>query len=535
MATTSQSQSGPGGVFTRQSSGLVRTVSTLDTMFFSLAQIQVSFVMFNIAFWVFYPGANMELATIFSLIGSIGVGITYALFSAVYPRSGGEYVFLSRTTHPLLGFAASFINVFWQIFYWGVTAVFTADLALAPMFTALGLQLDNPTLFDIGSFFGSPTGWFIWGAATILLLGWLLYRGMAGYFRVQRTIMVLGLIGFVVFIIVLILGSAGALDFQANFNSIAGSGAYQQVIEAATAEGADLGSSFRMGPTLAFIIWPAFSFLFAVLSVSFSGEIKNVERGQLIAITGANILAGVLIMAVTFFARGAFGDMFIKASGYLSVVDPSKFPLPYVWTFILASVLGNNWILTIIINLSAALLITGGAAAAAIYSTRSILAWAIDGMAPERLADVNPNYHSPTYSILTVMVISLIQLALYCFTPLYAALSGLAPMALVFAFVPFAGMLFPYIHRETYEMSPVRIQVGGIPLMTITGFVGFVTTAFIVYRAVVDSNFGVNTPGSLAIFAAFVVVSVVWYYVARWYRRRQGVHFDDRFEEIPIE
>jgi amino acid transporter len=437
--------------------------------------------------------------------------------------------------HPLIGFAASFINVFWQIFYWGVSAVFAADLGLAPLFTALGIQTGNDTLASIGSFFGSPMGWFVWGTFVILFVGAFMYRGISHYFRMQRWGMFIGMAMFLVFIIVLGLGASGVLDFRSSFNAYAGAGAVQQVIDQAEASGIKTKPPFSWGGTTAFVIWPAFSFLFAVLSVSFSGEIKNVERGQLYGITAANLISGALILLVTIFARGAFTDKFLIASGYLGVVEPEAFPLPYVWTPLLASFLSGSPLLTTIIVGSVALLISVGAGTTAVYTTRSILAWAIDGMAPEALARVHDRYHTPTVALFVVAILSMIHLVLYCFTDVYVALSGLAPMAAVFALVPFAGMIFPFLHRKTYEMSPARITVAGIPLITITGLIGFLATGFIVYRSIVDENYGVNTPESLNLFLVVIVVSVVWYFFARWYRRRQGVQMEERFKEIPIE
>src|ERR1019366_9037393 len=99
MSTTDRGL-GNAGVFTRASSGLVRSVGTLDTAFYGMMQIGIPYVIFIIAAWVSYPGSSMELATAITIVGSVCLGITYALYSAVYPRSGGEYVFLSRTIHP---------------------------------------------------------------------------------------------------------------------------------------------------------------------------------------------------------------------------------------------------------------------------------------------------------------------------------------------------------------------------------------------------------------------------------------------------
>src|SRR5437660_9420858 len=127
----------PPGVFTRASSGLVRQVGTLDTAFYGMMQIGIPYIIFIIAAWVSYPGSSMELATAITIIGSVCLGITYALYSSVYPRSGGEYVFLSRTVHPTYGFVVSFLQVFCQAFYFGITRACWAILCWTLLYTTL--------------------------------------------------------------------------------------------------------------------------------------------------------------------------------------------------------------------------------------------------------------------------------------------------------------------------------------------------------------------------------------------------------------
>lgn len=519
------------GLFVRKSSGLVRSVSTLDTLFYCIIQLAIPYVMFNFAVYAFYPGASMELATLIALAGSLAVGITYSLFSAVYPRSGGEYVFLSRVAHPFVGFVLSFVMAFWEIYYFGVNGAFAATIGLAPFFTILGMQLNSPALTNFGLFIDTSLGWFLFGLVMIAFFTSQLLKGMRTYFKVQKVALVIALVGYIIFIIALVMGSSGALNFQANYEKLTSPGSYQALIDDAVAQGLELPEAMSWPQTLDFIIWPAFSLLFAVLSVSFSGEIKDVKRGQLIAIVGANIVGGGLILLTTYFGRMAIGDTFLKAASYIGTVEP----LAYPWLTALASVMGGNILLTLIINLTITILIIYVAASTAIYATRAIFAWGIDGMAPAKLAEVSETNHTPTYSILTVAVVALGCLALYSFTDSVRVLSGIAPMGVVFGGVAFVGMLFPYIKRDVYRTSPVRFEILGIPLMTITGFIGSVVMAFIVYRAFIDDTYAANSTFSLWMIGIVFAMAVVWYFVARAIRRSQGVDMDARYHEIPVE
>ncbi len=520
-----------GGVFTRTSSGLVRTVGTGDTFFYCLIQLAIPFVLYNVAFWVFYPGASMELASLFALAAAVFQGITYGLFGSVYPRSGGEYVPLSRALHPLVGFMASFSQTFWQTFVTGVIVAGACTLGWGPMLTMLGLQTGSERLTDLGVWFDSPQGWFTFGAIAIVAFNYLLYRGMRVYFRVQRWLFSVALVAYLIFVGVLAAGSAGIFDFQENFDHYAGGGAYDRLLASAQEQDVDLHPGFSGSATLHYTIWPAYLFLFAVLSLAFSGEIKNVRRGQLIAIPGAQVVGGLIVIATSFFARQAVGDDVLLAAGAAG----EDFPLHYNWLTMIASIMADNILLTIIINLSVVILTTYVAASTAIYATRGLLAWGIDGMAPAKLGEVSQRHRSPTYAILTVVVLALAVLAIYSFTDWFQWLAALAPMSMVFLLTALVAAAFPFLRREAYQTSPARIEIAGIPLMTVTGLLGGAMIAYMVYRAVIDENFGpVHIATRLTIIGVFAL-GAIWYFVARAIRRRQGVNMAARFEEIPIE
>jgi amino acid transporter len=268
----------------------------------------------------------------------------------------------------------------------------------------------------------------------------------------------------------------------------------------------DLNPRITPQMTMFFVIWPAFSFLFAVLSTAFSGEIKNVSRGQLLAIPAAQAFGGMLILFTGLLARLAISKEGLLAIGWVSSVTPEKFPLPYAWINSLASIMADNILLTIIINVSVTILTMYVAASTAVYATRGLLAWGVDGMAPAWVAKVSERTHAPVNSVLTVGALGIIWLAIFSYTDWFRAVAVLVPMGFVFLVTTFVAALFPFLKREVYQASPARIEIAGIPLMTITGLLGSAIMAWIVYRAVVDVDYGAFTPQSLMwwllIFAA---------------------------------
>src|SRR4030088_3298898 len=115
------------GLFTRQSSGLVRELGIPAATAISLASVAVvnTFINFNRGVGVF-DMADMTLPLL------LGAGIwLVAMFAYKYlleasPRAGGEYVYVSRISSPALG----------AMFGIGICIAFTYILAANANFTA---------------------------------------------------------------------------------------------------------------------------------------------------------------------------------------------------------------------------------------------------------------------------------------------------------------------------------------------------------------------------------------------------------------
>jgi len=523
MDSTEPRVVGVPGVFTRASSGLVRQVSTRDTIYYGAMAITIAYMVFIVTAWPSYPGSSMELATLLVTIGGVLLGVVYALFASVYPRSGGEYVFLSRVVHPSVGFVISFIQAFWYAFYFGLNGAFFAIYGLAPLFIVLGLQWHSSGLTSAGTWFSSHNGIFTMGSLMILFIGYMVYRGMHGFFRMQRWAGLFALGSVLLTIVLLILGSTGVLHFAANFNAIAGSGAYAAVEKAGSAPG------FSELATLNFMVWPAFSILFSVNMVSFSGEVKNVRRGPLIGIVGSMIVTGVLMIVLMYFGRHAFGDRFLNAAP-----TSAKVPVP-PFLNVFTSILANNGFLTILISLWVVFVIPFALGSNVIYSSRAMLAWGLDGVAPGPFANVSERRHTPVFAIITLVLLAEVALAIFTYTTLVAILSGFLGFAIAFLVVCIAGVFFPFTHRETLERSPANIKVAGIPLMTICGVLAAPFIAFIAYRTAVDKALGANAHISLIVNGILIAIGFAWFYALRWYRKTRGEDVDHRFKEIPIE
>jgi amino acid transporter len=530
--TTFKSPVGPpasGGIFTRASSGLVRQVRTDDVMFYGWQQIALGYIIFIVAAWQFYPGASMELATLIATVVGLFIAGCYALLSMVYPRSGGDYVFMSRILHPMAGLVLSMSLIFWQLFYAGVNGAFLSRYGIAPMLSALGVEEHSAGLISAGNWFGGKWGLFLGGTLVTVVFSLIQYRGAGLYFKAQRWASYITVVSLLSTIVTLALAASGVLNFQQHFDALAGSGAYQRVIAAAGAT----QHPFSLTETIFFAAWPAFSLWFAVLSVSFGGEVKDGQRSQLRGMSLAIITMGVAMAVLMFLYRAAFGSAFILAS---SEIPAGKFPLaasPYVNLY--TGIAGGNVVLTVVNSIWVISLLFFVGASSLLASTRSMLAWSLDGMAPNWFSAVSARFHTPTWSLLLCATIAEIWVLLYAFTSEILVLGGFLGQCIPFAGVCLAALVFPFRRRREFESSPIAYRWGRVPVISVLGAVAFACVGYTFYRLLVDGAYGANNHLSEVMTVAVAVFAAIWYLAWRVYRSRTGVDVKAQLSEIPVE
>lgn len=123
--------SGRPKTFVREATGLVREISgfrafVLNLMFTTAGAMLIFLVIGQGLF----PGAYLPVSCLLGLIPALVVAYMYAQFSAAFPRSGGDYVFVGRVLHPSIGFMVNFVMTIINISSIGVEAVWITTMAL---------------------------------------------------------------------------------------------------------------------------------------------------------------------------------------------------------------------------------------------------------------------------------------------------------------------------------------------------------------------------------------------------------------------
>lgn len=524
---TGKPSAGPAAVFVRRSSGLVREIRAGDALAGNILLVNLVAAAVIVSTLPFtFPGANMPLAILLSLIPALAVGTVYVLFNIAMPRSGGDYVYISRALHPSVGFAANFSFVAWNIIFGGLLGNWIATVYLSGFFASIGWT-------GAATAVAKPLTAFLVGSVSILLTAAIVIAGTRVALRLMNIFFYVGMAG--------LLATIGLIAFtshQAFVDAVNNNASYTKIISAAHAAGYVSPDSWnQFVPTLESVALVSLTTLFVMFSSYAGGEVRNVRRSVPIAIYGSMLIGGLVFFAMAVVAVSSWGNEFIAASNYLNATAPAKYTLGAPPSFNYFAVLahpGTTW--AVIANGSFILLVFGNLIFGFITLSRCLFAWSFDRLFPHQITSVNDRTHTPVVAIVTITVTTLVMMALYTVYGSVAFLGG-ATMGLISTFVVagVAAVAFPYVRKALYRTSPVRPTFLGVPVLVIAGAATVILLGAMVYAFLTNATFGANGAQGLVFFAGLWVVGFVIFYVVKVLRQRQGVDIDTAFAELPPE
>jgi amino acid transporter len=587
-------------LFLRNATGLVKGWSAFDAFGYSFLSVNlVTLGMFySLAVFAFVPDGSVLSALILSGITMTFLCIVYAGLVAVMPRAGGDYVWQTRILDGIPG-AAMGALVFGVTLYFGAKAFGSEDtiaivaglvglvgggalgwkrggigfvlsatgwwfiLALwAPIYGfILKIEVIQPLVALAGwtagmDFFATNAGTFAVSLFTIVIASGAVALGMAGYARVQRWCIWIGL-GVLALMFVLLLVSSQE-SFHAAFDNASQSlfgvsGAYQATIDNAVANdgfvtgGSPLdfglgGGTWLLLPFMMFwILYPNWG---ATLygEVRGAGDFRKVLNGMLggLWVTIALAIVFVLLAAKTFgwdFFNASNVSYVNYAYGYVTVP-----PATPIWGYppLLAAFLLDSRVVQMVIVVLFGAWFVGWAGTLWLSSTRMIFAAAFDRVLPEWAARVSERRGVPTMALLLIMIPGVVISYLYSFQAGFSALTLDASLVIAVTFfgTSFAATILPWWKKALYDKSPIaRYQVLGLPLISIAGAITTVFLGWVTYEWLSNALYGIGVGNTDSIkFLAFVyVLAAVVYVAARLVRRAQGVDLDAIHAEIPAE
>jgi amino acid transporter len=524
----------PGQIFSRESSGLVRIGSPWRMLLLNVANVGVVYIMFT--YWTHpavFPQSNLLVAIPIAAALALPFNLLYGMFASIMPRTGSEYVFLSRTFHPAIGFMASFAAAMSQSFWVGIGGYWIAQFVIGPLFSSYGAVSGNETVASIGAWASEPTTWFIFGTLFIILMAALNIRGLRAYLRFQDINWVIGAITGILLLVIFLVATTTA--FQAGFDRYAtavGIPTYQGTLDLAKEGGMPTGMTITDTLGIIPIIW-----LIAWASTYLGGEVRTPTKTQLRATVGGMLLyAGIAFVLFLAISRSVTVD-FNQALAWLSYNPPADTTVEAYPVFMLyAGVLIDNLLIFLLVAAGLVLWSYLWLPSAFLIATRAMFAWSFDRLVPEKLSEVHPRYNSPWVAVIVVAVIGEAFLILY-HIGVFKFLTPALAYYVVFWLVSLCGVVFPFLARTRplFEASAVNWRILGIPVMSICGAFGLFYFTVGLYFMLTNDLLFLNSPQQLVTTALQFIVPLVIFFAARAYRRRQGVPIDAAFREIPPE
>ncbi len=539
--------SGSGGsqLFVRQSTGLVREASALDAAIFNAVfSAPVGAALAFGLFWAYsaFPKADLVSATLISFVLNIPVLIMMALLAASMPRTGGDYVWVSRILSPPLALVSNFgaaLSALIGATFW---ARYFAVSALGPVLVSIGAVTGNQTLIDWGHNFSDQKDHQLWvflgGFAMIALLTIVLIAGTKTTFRWQNVFFIIASVGTFLAFLVLLFGSN--TDFTAHFNALNaqfGGGTAADVIGTHAGAAPDVSDLSQTIPAIfvvmTFMMWNWWS-------VYLSGELKSAANRA----RQLQVMFGALIWDVVFIAIGAI--LFFRVVGFDFVVGANTGSTAYAipsgpFFQLLAALVANVPILTVLIVGSFLFWSLPAMVGNTFMPIRTVFAWSFDRLLPEKFAEINERTHSPVPAILLVMGIVTAMLAWSIVSTdfgTWLALGVLAGVVCVLI-VAVAAFVFDRRRPDLYQASPANTTFAGIPVLKIVAPLSALVMLFLVYvvwqyppLALVDPK---NAWWIPAFMGGIVVIGLVIFYGAKFIRRGQGIDIDLVYRELPPE
>lgn len=114
-------------VFLREATGLVREISPFGAFVIGVIAISMplsTFFLFNTLPSIF-PQTNVIVIMSIVIVPVFFWAMMYLLLNLAMPRTGGDYVWTSRTVSPVVGFTENFFLLFVQVTFLGTIAAVT--------------------------------------------------------------------------------------------------------------------------------------------------------------------------------------------------------------------------------------------------------------------------------------------------------------------------------------------------------------------------------------------------------------------------
>ncbi|HEX9475258.1 MAG TPA: APC family permease [Candidatus Dormibacteraeota bacterium] len=530
------------GLFTRQSSGLVRELGIPAATAISLASVAVvnTFINFNAGLSLFNQ-VDMTLPLLLGAAIWLVAMFAYKYLLEAIPRAGGEYVYLSRIISPALGAMAGISIAIAFTYILAANANFTATY-FPFLLTALGAAFNSSSITDAAGNVTSQT------AVAIISVGMLLVVGACSFFslrRVAQIIMALVIVQLVAFLVLgWLLVTHSHQDFINGLSQFSGkSTAYNDILAAAAKDSIPLGVS--IGASLIVVPFMVLNYNGVLYSYYVGGELKRPGRTYIYASVISVAVLVVVWVGVWLLMLNTIGLDFMQAQAKLGATDPTAYG---AITSLQSSagglgyglVLSGDPISKILIGIAVPSAELAVDLAFVAVVTRVLFALAFDRLLPISLAKISERNAVPTNAIIVALIGGIVFAILASFLNLANIVANLALfVALIILAGSVAAAALPF-RRPDLLLKPGTTElpkVGGIPTPAFWGGASTVLALIVIALIITHPEvFGAFTFSSVATLVLVLASGPVIYFIARQLRlQRSSIDLRLAMRELPPE
>ncbi len=497
-----------GRYFVRQATGLVRQFSAIDVFTWSIIFFPWLTSWAGI-FWVtpdYYHNVDYYASLAVWAVIAVVIVLLYWQLTSVMPRSGGDYVFISRVLSSPLGFVASFL-FFVAILISAGSGSYWAFSEAGTQLSFAGQVLGDQGLKSLGNFLTpaistSPAVLMGVGIA-ILAVGAILVIAGGRAFR----LVVYSFFGYGVFTMLLVMAiflTSNHADFVNAYNGyFQGQGGVSKVFSDAAsagyAPGASLANIGAVVPLLFVSIGP-----YPVLQFV-GGEIRRPRTSLLYGLVLAEAASIAIWFGLTYMLDKVVGLPFIEAwaiqnggggaplstvpTAFATVLNPSSLLL---WLIVIGLFIGNigwSWL-------------------SLVFISRLFLAWSFDRVMPQGLSKVSDRFHTPVNAIVLGAVLAIVPMYLQYFTSFISAqVNAIFFYSIVWFLAAVSAVLLPFTRRDVYE-SATGGKRRGIPPISVLGAVAAGLFAYLGYNSIANPAVGPFQLSAQIVVGAVILVPV---------------------------
>lgn len=529
-------------LFTRRASGLTRTVSPWGAFAYAFVNPGQHFAVVNLFFAMVLYGGVAGFWSVWTLVLLLPIGAIYVFMSLSMPRSGGEYIYVSRILHPLLGFIACWVLTLTGFNWTGLLSLWFVNWGVGQTLFAEGLATHNATLVEWGKYLSLTTDdskWVIWIIGTVILwsMFFLMSRGTKAVIKLMWVILGFQVLFLITYsAVVLSAGPERVLAGMQAMTNVSWADVMAKVQEVSGGAGTPpiaVGATIFAG--LAYINMVALGTTYAA---NISGEIKKINVAQPLAQMGtliAFIVWWIIFVSVT---NNGLGEELVRNLAFIETQGQATalfgtFPV-LSWFIVFAT---DNWLLIALGGPTVFAICTYGSALALSFApSRNLFAFSFDGLLPSWVSKVSRN-GSPNNAVILSGFIAWAVFTVATFTTWLAYHTYTTTTWFIgWVILGIAAAVFPYVRRDIFEKSPAVVQsrIVGVPVITILGIVGFLVSVVTIFSTlVVGDTVSVNWTNGAIDAAVFVALPIIIYVVAYAWQRAKGVPMDLRFKTIP--